>query len=134
MYEKLYMTWLKPMCYRQTQQKGILCLQGVVLEYLTENTVQLLILFVAPGFISLKIWGLIHPSRKILISESLVEAIIFSSFNYITTIWLYLIIKNTDFIWIYFFIVLVAFPVLWPILLTAILNIKFLRIGKLQCD
>jgi hypothetical protein len=98
-----------------------------VLEFLTENTIQLLIIFVAPGFISLKIWGLIHPSQKILISESLIEAIIFSSFNYIITIWLYLITKNTNFIWIYFLIVLIVFPILWPILLKAILDLKFFK-------
>jgi len=87
------------------------------LEFLTENTILLIILFVVPGFISLKIWGLIHPSKKILISESLIEAIIFSSFNYFITIWLYYIIKETNFIWLYYVGVLLIFPFLWPLLL-----------------
>jgi hypothetical protein len=97
------------------------------LDFLTENTVQLIILFVAPGFISLKIWGLIHPSQKVLISESLIEAIIFSSFNYIATIWLYYVLNESGFLWLYFLCVLVLFPLLWPILLKGILNIKFLK-------
>jgi hypothetical protein len=97
------------------------------LEYLTENNLQLLLLFVAPGFISLKIWGLIHPSQKIILSESLIEAIIFSSFNYIVTIWLYFITKNTDLIWIYFIIALIIFPIIWPILFKRLLNTRLLK-------
>jgi hypothetical protein len=82
---------------------------------------------VAPGFISLKIWGLIHPSEKTTLSESLIEAIIFSSFNYIVTIWLYYITKNTNLIWIYFISVLVIFPIIWPIILKRLLDSKFLK-------
>jgi hypothetical protein len=96
-------------------------------EYLTENNIQLLILFIAPGFISLKIWGLIHPSPKIALSESLIEAIVFSSFNYIVTIWLYFLINGTRFIWIYLVMVLVMLPIIWPVLLKAVLNNKLLR-------
>ncbi len=95
-----------------------------MLEFLTENTIQLLIVFVAPGFISLKIWGLIQPSQKILISESLIEAIIFSSFNYIVTIWLYFLTRDTNLFWVYLCSVLIVFPVLWPLLLKRILSFK----------
>ena len=94
---------------------------------MTENMAQLLMILVAPGFISLKIWGLIHPSQKIQISESLTEAIIFSSFNYIVTIWLSFLVKDTHFAWIYFVAAMIVFPVLWPILLKRILNSTFLK-------
>jgi hypothetical protein len=82
---------------------------------------------VAPGFISLKIWGLIHPSQKIVLSESLIEAIIFSSFNYIVTIWLYIGTKDSNLVWIYFITVLIIFPIIWPILLKLLLNNKLLK-------
>ena len=94
------------------------------MEFLTENTANLLMLLVAPGFISMKIWGLIHPSRKIQISECLIEAIIFSSFNYIATIW-WLPPLVSD--WIYYGMTMIVLPVLWPILLKWILNLKFLK-------
>jgi hypothetical protein len=97
------------------------------MEFLTENTAQLLMVLVAPGFISLKIWGLIHPSQKTQISESLIEAIIFSSFNYIVTIWLSFLVRDTHFVGIYFVAVMIVFPVLWPILLKVILNGKFFK-------
>ena len=97
------------------------------MEILNENAIHLIIFFVAPGFISLKIWGLINPSRKILISESLIEAIIFSSFNYIFTIWLYLLLKKTSYVWIYYLTVLLIFPSLLPKLLKLILNTKLFK-------
>jgi len=97
------------------------------LEGITEDTILLIIRFVAPGFISMKMWGLIHPSKKILIAESLIEAIIFSSFNYFITIWLYFLLEKTQFVWVYYLSVLIIFPLLWPILLKSILRIKLLK-------
>ena len=96
------------------------------MEFLTENSILLIILFVAPGFVSLKIWGLIYPSQKTLISESLVEAIIFSSFNYIATIWMYVLLKDTHFVWVYY-VCFLLLPFLWPIFLKAILSTKLLK-------
>jgi len=99
----------------------------IISEFLTENTIELIILFVVPGFVSLKIWGFIYPSKKILISELLIEAIIFSSFNYFVTIWLYFILNKTHFIWVYYVGALLIFPFLWPILLKVVLNSKLLK-------
>jgi len=96
------------------------------LEFLTENTPVLIIVWVAPGFISLKIWSLVHPSQKIRISESIIEAIIFSGFTYIATIWLFFLIRDISFIWVYFLAVLIV-SVLCPILLKNILGSKFLK-------
>jgi len=97
------------------------------LNILNDNTFQLIILFIIPGFISLKVWGIINPSKKILISESLIEAIVFSSFNYIVTIWAYPLFKETSYIYFYYFIALVIIPILWPILVNLLLKIKFLN-------
>lgn len=95
------------------------------LNVLNDNTFQLIILFIVPGFISLKIWGIINPSQKILISESLIEAITFSSFNYIVTIlWLYPFLVDTSYYKFYELIVLLLLPVIWPILLNFLLKIK----------
>lgn len=102
------------------------------MEVLNENTIRLIMLIVAPGFISLKIWGLIHPSPKLLLSaESLIEVIIFSCFNYISTIWLYLLLKETSFVWAYYLTVLII-SFLWPILLKFILNIRLLKKIKIS--
>lgn len=100
------------------------------MEILNENIIRLIILFVAPGFISLKIWGLISPTQKTKLSDSLIEAVIFSSFNYIITAWLYDILREFVFVWIvwvYYLLVIVILPILWPILLKAVLNIKFIK-------
>jgi hypothetical protein len=94
----------------------------VVLKFLTENSANLLMLIAAPGFISLKIWSLIHPSRKIQISESLIEAIMFSSFNYLVTIWWLPSLLPS---WIYFVMTAIVLPILWPILLKCVLTRKF---------
>jgi hypothetical protein len=96
------------------------------LEYLTGNNLQLLIFFVAPGFISLRIWGLIQPSKKAILSESIIEAIVFSSLNYIATAWIYWVL-NPDLVWLYYVIVLIICPILWPIVLRFLLTRKIFR-------
>ena len=96
------------------------------MEFLTENTPMLVVGLIAPGFISLRIWGLIHPTQKTRISESLIEVIIFSSFTYIATMWLFFLITDIRFVWIYFLTVLIT-SVLWPILLKGILSNNFLK-------
>jgi len=98
-----------------------------MLDFLNENTIQLIILFIVPGFISLKIWGLINPSKKILISESLIEAIVFSCINYIIVIWAYPLLKRTSYIYVYYIGASVIIPILWPILINILLKIKFLN-------
>ena len=61
---------------------------------LTNVNIELLILFVAPGFISLKVWGLLNRSPRFRLSESLIEAVIYSSWN--TVIFLGLFGKLKD--------------------------------------
>jgi hypothetical protein len=101
------------------------------MEVLNENTIELILRFVVPGFISLKIWGLIHPSPKLLLSESLIEVIIFSCFSYASTIWLYSLLKETPFIVVYYLTVIII-SFLWPILFKFILNIKLFKKIKIS--
>ncbi|MDR0637499.1 MAG: hypothetical protein LBG27_01115 [Spirochaetaceae bacterium] len=51
------------------------------MEFLQDNNLALLIYLVAPGFISLKVWGLLNSSPKVKLSENLSEAVIYSAFN-----------------------------------------------------
>ena len=97
------------------------------MEFLTNDNIQLFILFVIPGFISLKIWGLIHPSHKLVLSESLLEALAFSCFNYIGTYWLYSIFLKIELVWVYFLLALFIFPLFWPRLLKLILTSRTIK-------
>jgi hypothetical protein len=96
------------------------------MEFLTDNNLELLILFVAPGFISLKVWGLLNSSPRVRLSESLMEAIIYSSFNTIFFIWLFTILKQAHPLLAYIvnFIIL---PVLWPALFYNITKLRYFR-------
>jgi len=94
---------------------------------LTEDNIKLFSLFIIPGFLSLKIWGLLHPSQKLVLSESIMEALVFSCFNYITTYWLYSILDKADCIWIYFLIVLFITPIVWPVLLKFVLTSRSIK-------
>jgi len=59
------------------------------MELLTATNFGLFVMLVAPGFISLKIWSLVHPSRHVSFAESLYEAVFYGVFNYFAfTVWL----------------------------------------------
>jgi hypothetical protein len=96
------------------------------MEFLSDNNLELLILFVAPGFISLKVWGLLNSSPRVRLSESLIEAIIYSSFNAIFFVWLFNILKQVHPILAYTvnFIIL---PMLWPVLFYNITKLKYFK-------
>jgi len=97
------------------------------LESLTIDNLQLFILFVTPGFISLKVWTLIHPSPRMILTERIMEAIIFSSLNYLVIIWLHSLLKDSNYgIWIYFLIALIL-SVIYPFLLKKILLSSILK-------
>jgi hypothetical protein len=87
-------------------------------------------LFVALGFISLKMWSFLHPSQKIRLSESLIEAIIFSSFNHIVITGLYFLLKKYLFVW--FILALGVFPLLWPIVLYLLLKMRVFKKARIN--
>lgn len=52
------------------------------MDLLTHTNIGLFIMIVAPCFLGLKIWGLIHPTRHISFADSLYEAIFYGVLNY----------------------------------------------------
>jgi hypothetical protein len=96
------------------------------MEFLKDNNLALLIYFVAPGFISLKVWGLLNSSPKVRLSESLLEAVIYSAFNALVFAGLFGTLYE-----IYpalaYAVVLVAFPVLWPFVFFAFPRIRAIK-------
>jgi hypothetical protein len=45
------------------------------MDFLTQNTFGLFVLIVAPGFLSMKVWTLIHPGRRASFADLLYEAV-----------------------------------------------------------
>jgi hypothetical protein len=90
------------------------------------NNIELLIIFVAPGFISLKVWGLLNSSPRFRLSESLIEAIIYSSWNAVFFLWLFDILKALHPILAYG-VVCIVLPVLWPVLVYNLSKIPFFK-------
>ena len=52
------------------------------------DRLQLLLVVVVPGFVSLKVWGLVNPSRRLNASDSLIEIICYSFLNFAALFWL----------------------------------------------
>jgi hypothetical protein len=96
------------------------------MEFLTGNNLELVLLFVAPGFISLKVWGLLNSTPKIRLSESIMEAIIYSSFNALVSLWLFTLLRHVN-LWLAYGIVFILCPVIWPIGIYKLCKIKFFR-------
>lgn len=95
------------------------------MAFLTDTTLGLFIMVVAPGFISLKIWGLIHPSRRIVFSEALYEAVFYGVLNYFLVVhWLTSLVQTSEAaitICVYIFSLIVV-PILLPIIWKRILS------------
>jgi hypothetical protein len=93
---------------------------------LTKENIEMLILFVAPGFISLKVWGLIHSNLRFRISESLIEAVIYSSWNAVFFLGLFEVLNKINPILAYA-VVFICLPVIWPILFNLVAKIPYFR-------
>jgi hypothetical protein len=94
------------------------------------NTISLFIVIVAPGFISLKIWRLIYPSRYVPFADSLYEAVFYGVFNYfiIVTWFPHLMAGIHKTLGIIAYVIsLVIVPVLLPFLWKGILKRKFVK-------
>lgn len=94
-----------------------------------------LILFI-PGFISIKVWSMAVPSDKQKVTDYIIEAICYSTFNFISLIWLInlsldKVNQENHPVWCYIgiFFIFVGFPFIWPLLLKGILSIK--RVNKI---
>ena len=87
------------------------------------DRIVLFLLFFIPGFISLKVYDLLVPREFRDFSRSLFEAVGYSALNYAVLMPLIVLIHAGDFpiqhpAWYLFalFLILVVFPMLWPIL------------------
>jgi hypothetical protein len=100
------------------------------MDFLTDTTLGLFIMIVAPGFISLKIWGLIHPSRRIVFSEAIYEAVFYGVLNYFLVVrWLTSLVVMSEVainICVYIFSLIIV-PILLPIIWKWILSRKFIK-------
>lgn len=101
-------------------------------DLLDVDKLQLLLIIVLPGFISIKIWGLINPTAVLKTADYLIDAICYSFFNFAGLFWLIPIangLDNKTISALLFILILIVFPAVWPILLKIFLSAKWLR-GK----
>lgn len=89
------------------------------MDVLAQDKLILFILFIIPGFISLKIYELIHPSEKQESSKQIIEAITYSCINYAILLPLLLITVQSQSkglkIFTYALAIFIA-PIVWTIL------------------
>ena len=95
------------------------------------DKLQLFLMFVVPGFISIKIYDLIIPGERRDFSKAIVEAIAYSSINFALLSWLIALINSGDFsskhqiiYAILIIIIMFGFPVLWTVLFLKITEWK----------
>lgn len=104
------------------------------MEIFETNKIVLFIIFFIPGFISMKAYHLMIASEKINFSESIGEAIAFSSINYAALSWLIILIDKFDlmnkhfslFVLSVIFIIFIA-PIFWTIIFVWLSKSKKLR-------
>lgn len=103
------------------------------MELLDYNKILIFILFVIPGFISLKMYEILQPSIKKESAKLIIDAVAYSCINYAAWgIPLYYIVTekiispDSIFFYIYLFILLIVFPVINPVVLIRIRKSKFI--------
>lgn len=99
------------------------------MDILEKGKLFLFVLFIMPGFISMKVYGIFHPSPNSDTSKVLIDVVSYSCINFsFLLIPIYLIEKNDVFLshpawyYIFYFFVLIIAPVLLPIILLVIRN------------
>jgi hypothetical protein len=100
------------------------------MDFLTQNNFGLFILIMAPGFLSIKIWSLIHPSRRLSSTGLLYEAIFYGAINYFLIVWwLPPLLKEINSILeiVAYILSLGIFPIFIPFLWKLILSLSFIR-------
>ena len=101
-------------------------------DLLDINKLQLLFVIAIPGFISLKIWSLLVPSKKLSFKDYTMEAIFYSFINFSLLFWLIIIAERSEGVLqiILFICILFVAPIIWPILWKIILSSNILQ-GKI---
>jgi hypothetical protein len=97
------------------------------------DTIKIITTYVLPGFISLKVWSFISPSEKRHIQDIILELVIYSLLNYIIMNWLVTLALqsgNEVFINLSTIFVSIVTPIIWPIIIKNVIDLKLLR-GKI---
>lgn len=91
----------------------------------------LFLVFVVPGFVSLKVWELLVPGERRGIDNSLMEIVAYSALNFAVLSWLILPLLNgllrEELVYLAIPTIFIFFPALWPILW------KWLRMQRWVC-
>src|SRR3989339_1623467 len=97
------------------------------------NKLILFLIFIIPGFISIKVYDLIIAGERRDFSKSIYEMIGFSALNFAALSWLIILIHSGDFysthkyLYVFsIFIILFIFPIFWPILFSGLAKWKCL--------
>lgn len=97
------------------------------MEVLTKGNLVAFMAFVLPGFLSMKVFGLLHPTDRIKLKDNVLEAISFSLVNFVIMIWpISNIVKAQEITFsVYAMIIAVffIFPLILPVILHVILNL-----------
>ena len=93
-------------------------------DLLDINKLQLLFVIAIPGFISLKIWTLLVPSKKLLFKDYFMDVIFYSFINFSLLFWLIIIAEKSEEVLqiILYICILFVAPIIWPILWKIILS------------
>lgn len=104
------------------------------MDILEKGKLLLFVLFIMPGFISMKIYSLFHSSADRDTSKLLIDAVSYSCINYAFLIVpIYAVETNNIYstypflYYLFFFFVLIVLPVVLPILLLVIRNCQYIR-------
>jgi hypothetical protein len=101
-------------------------------DLMKQANIPFLLFLVIPGFISVKVWKLLIPTRDVLVKDYIFEIIAYTLLNYALLFWLYEIALKAVGIErvLLLMVASVIGPVLWPIAWKLTLNSKILK-GRL---
>ncbi|HBI7094621.1 DUF6338 family protein [Clostridium perfringens] len=95
---------------------------------LTLENIALLIIWIMPGFISIKVWSMLVASTRKKASEIIIECIISSFFNIIVyQVGLLVLADNIYIEGTWFVACILILPVIWPIMLKKIMDKNFIK-------
>jgi hypothetical protein len=103
------------------------------MDFLNDFSLIKFIVFFIPGFISIKIWGLIVANDQKKVSDYVLEVISYSCFNFALFSWLILLMnKHLDWFNQHYYIVIISYllmiligPIIWPITIYKIRTSKY---------
>jgi hypothetical protein len=98
-------------------------------DLLEINKLQLLFVAVIPGFVSLKVWGIINASQQVKLTDSFLDAVCYSFLNFAFLFWLIPIANKASLPYsvLLFIAILLVAPAIWPVLVKRLLSSKWLR-------